>query len=187
MIRTKDKIYAEPNDPNTVVSNGSLTPNKYVVGNGNKGVKTFAPGPNCILITDGVGGISALSFNGLANRAIATDETGNIVLIDRASIELDGTLPNLDSPVFSNFRSGYETVNNSTYFLVDVTNTNSVPVAVYYTDNKTGATNLNSGTLAAGATTTCGQIDVYTSLNGLTITIRFSAANYDDSIATYSH
>ena len=86
MIRTATKIYAEANDPNTVIGNNILTANRYVVGNGNKGVKSFSPGPNCILITDGLGGVTTLSFNGLANRAIATDSTGNIILIDRSTI-----------------------------------------------------------------------------------------------------
>jgi hypothetical protein len=86
MIRDRKKVYGEPNDPNTVLASGTLTANRLIIGDGNKGVKVYSPGSNCILITDENGVVSSLSFNGLANKAIATDGSGNIVLIDRSTL-----------------------------------------------------------------------------------------------------
>lgn len=86
MIRDRNKVYGEPNDPNTILASSTLTPNRIIVGDGNKGVKVYSPGSNCILITDGNGVVSSLSFNRLVNKAIATDGSGNIVLIDRSTL-----------------------------------------------------------------------------------------------------
>lgn len=83
MIRTKTKIYAETNDPDTVLAGLTPANNKWITGAGNKLISSYDPGPNRILITDGAGGITALNFNGQSNKLIATDASGNIVLIDR--------------------------------------------------------------------------------------------------------
>lgn len=83
MIRTKDAIYGEVNDPNTVEASGTLTTDTTVVGAGNKGVQTLSYPPNRILIVKADGTLDLLDFNGLANKVIATDDDGKIVLIDR--------------------------------------------------------------------------------------------------------
>ena len=82
MIRTVNKVYGEPNDPNTVLASTDLGVNKLIVGSGNKGIKAFTPGPNQLLITDGIGNVTALPLNA-GNKAIGTNEFGDIVLIDR--------------------------------------------------------------------------------------------------------
>ena len=86
MIRTKRKVYAEANDPNTVVL--GLTPpvNKWITGNGNKQIVSYTPGANKILATDGLGNLAVLNFSGAANKLIGTDEEGNLVLFDRSAL-----------------------------------------------------------------------------------------------------
>ena len=82
MIRTANKIYGEINDLNTVLANSDLGTGKLIVGNGNKGIKTFTPGPNQLLIVNENGEVDTLPLN-LGNKAIGTNEVGDIVLIDR--------------------------------------------------------------------------------------------------------
>lgn len=82
MIRMSNKIYGELNNPNTIIANTDLGSGHLIVGNGNKGVKAFNPGPNQLFITDGNGNISTLALN-VGNKAIGTNEVGDIVLIDR--------------------------------------------------------------------------------------------------------
>lgn len=87
MIRDKNKIYAEPNDPNTVVSvdNLAIEPNEYyIVGHGNKGIKHHTAPPRSILITDANGNLTSLSYSNKPNTFIGTDGAGNIVLLDRS-------------------------------------------------------------------------------------------------------
>lgn len=86
MIRDKNKIYAEPNDPDTVLASNNLPSDVFVVGAGNKGIGSYSIPPNRILITNGSGEITYLDFNGQANKAIGTDASGNIVLIDRSEL-----------------------------------------------------------------------------------------------------
>ena len=83
MIRTKDKILAEAIDPNTVVAGLTPPANKWIKGGSGKQLLTHNPGPNRILVTDGNGNISALSFHGQFNKLIGTDENGDIIFIDR--------------------------------------------------------------------------------------------------------
>lgn len=81
MIRDKNQIYGEANDPNTVLSEAELSVNKLVVGAGNKGIKEFNPGANRIIITDSYGNASSLGYK-IPNKAVGTDEDGNIVMRD---------------------------------------------------------------------------------------------------------
>lgn len=81
MIRDKNKIYGEMNDPNTVIATGTLTPEMIIVGAGNKGVKTFDPGAKKIIYTDTSGIPKGFSYN-TANKVIGTDSSGNLVLKD---------------------------------------------------------------------------------------------------------
>lgn len=80
MIRDNNKIYGEVNDPNTVLSSGQLLPDKLVVGNGNKSIKTFDASSNSIIqILNG----KVVAFNiNMANKIIGTDENGNLALLD---------------------------------------------------------------------------------------------------------
>lgn len=81
MIRDKNRIYGEMNDPNTVLASGTLAANKFLVGAGNKGVKTYAPGAKRVLTTDENGDVSSFEY-GTPNKAIGTDASGNLTLLD---------------------------------------------------------------------------------------------------------
>lgn len=79
MIRNGNKIFGEANDPNTVLANGELANNKYVVGAGNKGVKQYDAGNKKLMITDVYGNVSSISYN-VPNKCVGTDMNGNIVM-----------------------------------------------------------------------------------------------------------
>lgn len=81
MIRTNNKIYGEKNDPNTVLASNDLGTNKYVVGSGNKGVKSISLSPNTLLVSNEAGELIPLTL--LPNKQIGTDSSGNIVLLDQ--------------------------------------------------------------------------------------------------------
>lgn len=77
MIRDKNKIYGEPNDPNTVLASGTLKENSLVVGAGNKGVKSLEnTGKALVWVKDGK--VQLLPIH-LANSVLGTDENGNLV------------------------------------------------------------------------------------------------------------
>ena len=81
MIRDKNKIYGEPNDPNTVIASGTLIENNLLVGAGHKGVKTLvSTGKVLIWVKDGV--VQQLPIN-VANKVLGTDENGNLVWLDQ--------------------------------------------------------------------------------------------------------
>lgn len=95
MIRDKNKIYGEVNDPNTVIATGTLQGNKLLLGSGNKGVKTYTPNINAkslpYLNADGT--INKLSLNVGAHRVLGTDANGTFTtLMNRAigAIQLSG-------------------------------------------------------------------------------------------------
>ena len=79
MIRNGNKIFGEANDPNTVLANGELKANQYVVGAGNKGVKQYDAGTKKLMITDIYGNVSSISYN-VPNKCVGTDLNGNIVM-----------------------------------------------------------------------------------------------------------
>jgi hypothetical protein len=79
MIRNKNQIYGEPNDPNTVLASEPLVADKYVVGAGNKGIKTYDAGNKKLMITDQYGRVSCVSYD-VPNKCIGTDINGDIVL-----------------------------------------------------------------------------------------------------------
>lgn len=88
MIRTKHKIYGEPNDPRTVVFTDSVFTGTYlVVGTGNKGIRRLQVPRNSILISNtGDGQISYLTLG--PNQVIGTDAEGNIVALSRSEVGL---------------------------------------------------------------------------------------------------
>ena len=66
------------NDPNTVLANGELKADKYIVGAGNKGVKVYDAGKKKVMITDEFGNVSSISYD-VPNKCLGTDMLGNIV------------------------------------------------------------------------------------------------------------
>lgn len=77
MIRDKNKIYGEANNPNTVLADGTLLEDNLVVGAGNKGIKTLlSEGKAIIWVKDGI--VKQLPFTA-ANKVLGTDENGNLV------------------------------------------------------------------------------------------------------------
>jgi len=88
MIRTKNKIYGEMNDPNTVLLPLEGLVDVWLQTDGNKAIKVFEPGPNKILIINGIEGayyLGTLSWHGQIDGLIGTDEFGNIVFISRTN------------------------------------------------------------------------------------------------------
>lgn len=81
MIRDKDKIYGEPNDPNTVLASGSLPDGKLIVGAGNKGIKTYTFTNNKSIIYIVNNQITELPIS-IPNKVLGTDEDGNLVWKD---------------------------------------------------------------------------------------------------------
>lgn len=100
MIRDKNKIYGEANDPNTVLAAGTLGVDRYIVGAGNKGVKQFAPGAKRILITGADGLAGSFAF-GTPNKAIGTDGNGNLVLLDQVTERSQFKFGGSDNPITS--------------------------------------------------------------------------------------
>lgn len=86
MIRDKDKIYGEANDPDTVVvydpeSSYTLHPGRLLVGAGNKGIKVFNPGPYKLIYTDGSSYPQSLDYH-VPNKLVGTNASGQLVLKD---------------------------------------------------------------------------------------------------------
>ena len=69
------------NNPNTVLATGSLEDATFIVGTGNKGVKSFNPGARQLFITDAEGKAAGFSY-GTPNKTVATDAQGNLILVD---------------------------------------------------------------------------------------------------------
>ena len=86
MIRTKDKILAEPNDPNTVLSMTGLTTNGLIRGVGNKAVADYTPSNSKVLIVSRKdGSLYPLHIN-KPNVVIGTNSEGEITLYDRSDV-----------------------------------------------------------------------------------------------------
>lgn len=105
MIRDNNRIYGEMNDPNTVLASGTLTANRYVVGAGNKGVKTVSPGAKRIMTTDSSGNVASFAF-GTPNKAVGTDANGNLVLLDIAQESQFFSFGTPDNPITGAALSG---------------------------------------------------------------------------------
>lgn len=87
MIRTKTKIFAEENNPNTVLSpvlnSPPITPT-LLSGETSNSIKPVSPETGVrIYIADSEGKVKLLHLTG-SNKAIGTDANGNIVLLDRS-------------------------------------------------------------------------------------------------------
>ena len=88
MIRTKNKILAEANDPNTVLSSGPILNNRLIVGAGNKSVKCKYSSltSNKLIVSTKTGSIKFISLAKGTDVIIGTDAKGEIVLYDRSEI-----------------------------------------------------------------------------------------------------
>lgn len=86
MVRTKSKIYGEPVNPDTVLAETVIPVDQFILGDGNKMIKGFDPGPNAIVVvkfdSNADGTISILRFHGLQNMVIGTDDNGDVVLLE---------------------------------------------------------------------------------------------------------
>ena len=81
MIRDDKRIYAEVNDPNTVLAAGTLADGQPLVGAGNKAVKTYPVTPKSIIYVDENGQLNTLPFN-TPDKYVCTDQDGNLKLLD---------------------------------------------------------------------------------------------------------
>lgn len=89
-IRIDNKVYAEQNHSNTVLSNFILSDNKIVLGDGSKRLKTFDMLGNGILVTDSTGSATFFEVpDGIEgqNKLLATDENGNLVWVEKEDTE----------------------------------------------------------------------------------------------------
>jgi len=152
MIRDKDKIYGEVNDPNTVVATGTLQGNKLLLGSGNKGVKTYNPNAKCIPYLNADGTITNLPFTKLGPyKVVGTDNNGNLTALLNRAMGMIG----FPSP-------GY-------IMNIKINDTTNIPVEIvsklngnlgFKIDSASAGTTINSITLTlsqpfAGATMTC--------------------------------
>lgn len=83
MIRDANKIYGEKNDPNTVTTDGTLSNGAIMLGAGNKKIKEFVMLGKGLLYTDGSKELKSFQY-GTPNKAIGTDASGNLALLDMA-------------------------------------------------------------------------------------------------------
>lgn len=153
MIRDKNKIYGEVNDPNTVVATGTLQGNKLLLGSGNKGVKTYNPNTNakCLPYLNVDGTIANMLLNVGAYKVLGTDASGNLTTLMNRAI---GPVPGLGS--------FYITINDGTTQIPFETIkkfNNSAPTGFRLSSANTGNT-INSITIHLhqpylGATMTC--------------------------------
>lgn len=87
MIRTKDKILAELNDLNTILSPNRLVVDDVIIGDGNKAINFFHHQIGKVLLISRKDGTLATLDISQPNKVIGTDENGEIVLYDRSDIE----------------------------------------------------------------------------------------------------
>ena len=94
MIRDDERIYAEVNDPNTVLASGTLEAGVPVIGDGNKGVKTLPwPTSKSLLYLDSNKTLKELPYN-TAGAFVGTDQDGNLCML-----HADGTLADPEKSV----------------------------------------------------------------------------------------
>ena len=79
MIRDKNKIYGEANDPNTVLADGALTNNHIMLGANNKGAKVLNTA-SAFISTDINGNVHTTTAT--ANKLLGTDANGNPIMTD---------------------------------------------------------------------------------------------------------
>ena len=87
MIRDKNRIYGEANDPNTVLADGALTNNHIMLGADNKGAKVLNTA-SAFISTDVNGNVHTTAAT--ANKLLGTDTNGNPIIgsADKVSFNL---------------------------------------------------------------------------------------------------
>lgn len=88
MIRNRNKVFAEINDPDTITydDEGYIDDQRFAMGAGWKKIMTtgYLHEPNRLMILGPGGTLTSLSYR--RNVFIGTDEDGNIVLVDKGEI-----------------------------------------------------------------------------------------------------
>lgn len=81
MIRDKNKVYGEVNDPNNVIATGTLMEGAPVIGAGNKGIKTLniTSGP-VLLYQDANGNLKQLPL--VANKLVRVKSDLTLELVN---------------------------------------------------------------------------------------------------------
>lgn len=87
MVRTKEKVLAEPNDPNTILANENLIEGGLIIGKGNQGIQSFEHSLNRVLLVSKKDGTLTTLRLDQPNKVVGTDSNGEIVLYDRSDIE----------------------------------------------------------------------------------------------------
>jgi len=119
LIRTKNKIYGEINDPNTVLLSENSLADMWLIGKGNKAIGNYAPGANKILIIDNIDNIfylSTLTWYGQSDGLIGTDENGDIVLISKTT---PGLILNDEDVINDTYPGGIIDPENPTISYID--------------------------------------------------------------------
>lgn len=147
MIRGKDKVYGERNDPETVIAVTPLEDGYPVVGAGNHGVKTVNLGPKRLLYGDTLGKLTGLPFN-TPNKVIGTNAQGELTLLDMPNFNTNFALIDLEPKSVS---CKYGTVG-------EITMVNDGDFTIPYTSHSAGyediiQINLNNIIIPASATT----------------------------------
>ena len=85
MIKLNGKVYAELIPEEVVLVQDNLLSGKLVVSAGERNVKSFNPGPKCIIITNSASKASAFSYN-QPNKVIGINQNGELSLFKRLPV-----------------------------------------------------------------------------------------------------
>lgn len=88
MIKFQNKIYGEPNDPNTVLASQPLE-HQLVVGAGNKGIKSIELPPKALLIIDENGIIDFIDFSNNPNSVLIINKAGQVELLKKSLLNMN--------------------------------------------------------------------------------------------------
>ena len=99
MIRDKNRIYGEANDPNTVLADGALTNNHIMLGADNKGAKVLNTA-SAFISTDVNGNVHTTAT--AANKLLGTDANGNPIMTDSwTDLNKSGSIGSADKVSFN--------------------------------------------------------------------------------------
>ena len=99
MIRDKNRIYGEANDPNTVLADGALTNNHIMLGADNKGAKVLNTA-SAFISTDVNGNVRTTAAT--ANKLLGTDANGNPIMTDSwTDLNKSGSIGSADKVSFN--------------------------------------------------------------------------------------
>lgn len=100
MIRDKNKIYGELNDPDTLLCEEDLDQAQLLISVGNHYVKPYRPENNSIIIYDSNGKPGCLPYT-IPNKCVGTDAYGNLVMRDLPTGGTNLRLGSEQSPAIS--------------------------------------------------------------------------------------